>query len=292
MGGTGLPGVIIAGYTGGYGIGAVMPYEGDYTIGAFHPGAKEAVRLIAQWYQEGLLHPTAVAGDAIGPTEIMRIMTDGNIGVTWHVALPGHWKTIFDGLAENDPSARLGFIPMPAGPDGKSYFGGGAGYYGGLVVNSEYSSDMQGRAGKVIDYLFSPEGTDFMFDGIEGIHYTMKDGAMVPNEETRGRDFVGSVSNLIDLVDRSIAWGREANQILADNFYANEKIAVRPTVIGLSTENYTELQLNIGEVVDSYLTKFYTGELDVDKDWSRMTNAIKAAGLDEMMDEVRAFKGM
>ena len=289
LGGGGALARIISAYTGGY-VVPIVKVNGQWAHIAQMPRYKEAVTFVNRLYTQGLLHPTSLAGDAVGPTEFMRLMTDGNVAILDHVALGGHWKTLEDGLKKNFPDSKLGFItPTPKGPDGR-FRATGPGYYGGNVINANKSPELQRRAVAILDYLFSAEGTELMFDGIEGVHYRMEGGKKVQIAETRNRDFVGSYSNLIDLVDRSIAWERESNTWLKKQYYDTLPVAVQPPVLGLATDEYAEAITNLDEVAGEYLNKFYTGELAInDANWSKYLAALKVAGLDQAITEVKAF---
>ena len=282
---------IIESYTGGYRNGGAVAIENGKPVHITqHSQYKNAVKYINKLYTEGLLHPTSISAAATGPTEYMRQFSDGNIGILAHVALPGHWKSIETPLKQNYPNSDLGFItPLPAGIDGNAYLGAGAGYYGGIVINSDADDDMKRRVLSILDYLMSEEGNNILYDGIEGIHYTMGNSIKVVNEETRARDFVGSVSNLIDLVDRSGAWDREENLILKENYMKNLSLSVPMATLGLSTEIYVEAESSTREVMNNYLPKFYTGELNIDANWDRMMKDLESAGLSAMMKEVRTF---
>lgn len=276
----------LKGYTG-----AFYEENGEWKHQIYDSKYKDAIKYIRNLYQEGLIHPYSIAGD-VGPNEQMRLFIDGNVAVLGHNALPGHWKNIVTGTTQNDSAADIGFImPYPAGYGGVHYYpGAGHGYYGGNVINKDYSEREKFKAAYILNYIFSDEGSEMIFDGIEGTHYKMEGGKkVVINPELRDRDFVGSVSNLIDLVDRSIAWEKEENDWLRENFYINLEHPLRPAIVGLNTETFTDYVSRVNEVLDVYIPKYYTGELDIDDSWDEMVADAEKAGMATVLEEVSNY---
>ena len=60
-------------------------------------------------------------------------------------------------------------------------------------------------------------------------------------------------------------------------------------MIGLITEPYLDAVVRINEVVTIFLPKFYSGELDVDKDWDQFLNEIKKNDYDIAIAEIEKF---
>lgn len=81
-------------------------------------------------------------------------------------------------------------LPMPDSNDG-TYKGGFKGwdwFWGGWSISAEAQEPM--RLIRLLDYMFSEEGQKLLTYGVEGVHYTQEDGAIVPNNAARLEDGV------------------------------------------------------------------------------------------------------
>ncbi len=262
-------------------------HQGKWIFRPFHPQYKEAVRYITEMYKEGILHPTSL-DSTHGPNERMKLFIDENEGMMMHNGLSSHFAQIVSSLTQINPKAKVDYIPYPANRAGKIVAPQGVPYYGVDTIDSSHSLSEKVKALQILDYLHSPAGHDLMFDGVEGVHYKVVDGKKVHDPELRKRDFIGAASPLIEISDLSFPFEREVPQLKA-NFFGNAKNIYSHEVIGLTSEAYLNAVVKMNEVVDIYLPRFYSGQMDVDKDWDKFLAELRKNDYDVATAEVEKF---
>ena len=262
-------------------------YQGKWVFKAFHPQYKEAVRYITGLYKEGLLHPTSL-DPTHGPNERMKLFIDENEGVMFHNGLSSHFAQIVSSLTQVNPKAKVGYIPSPANRAGKIVAPQPVSYIGVETIDTGHSLSEKVKALQILDYLHSDAGHELMFDGVEGVHYKVENGKKVFDPDLRKRDFIGAVSPLIEASDLSFPFAREVPE-LKNNFNSNAEHVYNDEVVGLVTEQYLNAVVKLNEVVSIYLPKFYSGQLDIDKDWDKFLEEIKKNDSDKAIAEIEKY---
>ena len=159
---------------------------------------KQCVTTLNQWYSEGLLDPEFANQEGAA---VDANMTGDISGVT-HV-WPSNFNIYNLALRENNPDASLEGLPALKGPDGVAYSPNSAlvrpaASTEGTVVTTEAESDGSIEAClKMINYMYSEEGTDLINWGVEGVSYTVNaDGTRSWTEDlTNNADY--SVNDMV-----------------------------------------------------------------------------------------------
>jgi putative aldouronate transport system substrate-binding protein len=136
----------------------------------------EMLTALAQWQREGLLDPDFLTQDET--QRIAKILND-TVGSSFAYSMNyNNWEDNIKELHPNLTGAKLVALPRPKGPDGKPYHIMDS--YIRLVQlhDSITISPKSEKAGKVpnilklLDYMYSPEGSELINFGVEGVAYT------------------------------------------------------------------------------------------------------------------------
>ncbi len=103
-----------------------------------------------------------------------------------------HKYRIEQELKKIDPKARVVLLPYLDGPKGFAHYYD-LGYFGGMVISSKVSDEKMAAILKFFDATASVDSYNFVNFGIEGIHWTMKDG--FPSLTEKGKQEVTSSFN-------------------------------------------------------------------------------------------------
>ncbi|NMB12612.1 MAG: extracellular solute-binding protein [Firmicutes bacterium] len=174
-GGGGVQGAISA-FTGAYGVPSAgwVKVDDGFEFWALQPGVKQGLLKFREMVAEGLIHPGVwemnddVARTAfVSGTSCSAIFWGG-----------GHIGRIQNDMELVNPDFQEWLLPaLDAGAGSRGYTSEpmfwGTGQLGGMRHNSPVA------AARVINFLVSEEGVKLTAVGIEGIHYTVKDGQIV-----------------------------------------------------------------------------------------------------------------
>jgi len=147
--------------------------NGELEYGSVHPGAKDALGKLKEWFDKGYISKEFGAMDGGKASELVLNGKAGIIGGAYWLA---NWP--LPDAIKNNPGAVFKPYPIPAGPDGKVGRQGQTIAGGGLMINKDY---------KHVDAVFlylntlfegaNPKpGSPFEHGFAEGYDYVMKDG--------------------------------------------------------------------------------------------------------------------
>lgn len=150
------------------------------------PEAKEALAVLHDWYEKGIIDKEFITGENHGGYEwLSHSFMNGRIGLT--SALPthylaastdttdeGNWSICMKELKGLNPEADIVFGPAPVGPEGKS--GTEAwGMIGGLTCLTTEAAKDPRKVDKFLEmldaYYADMEYAKMVAYGIEGVHY-------------------------------------------------------------------------------------------------------------------------
>jgi len=141
---------------------------------------KDFITTMNKWYKEGLIDPDFASQDWDSRS---AKMTTGVSGFSY--LLPQQYTAWKDAIVAANPDLKgkvyfLGLEPL-IGPAGKKYntnnMRNWAATTAGNVITVRAEEDgVVERILDVINYLYSPEGTDLINWGVEGVSYNVKDG--------------------------------------------------------------------------------------------------------------------
>jgi len=156
----------------------------NYEYWAIQPEVKEALRWVKKLYDSKLIHP-----DTLTQTNIVQtrpVFAEGRIGVTVENMNFDQLINRNNALKTNVPNGNIVQITALKGHDGSYGYSQGNGHYAYTAISSKAKDPM--AAAELLDFLISEEGTKLSTVGIEGVHYTMKDGKLEWNLEEKKKD--------------------------------------------------------------------------------------------------------
>ncbi|MFV0353352.1 MAG: hypothetical protein ACK5JF_13765, partial [Oscillospiraceae bacterium] len=199
---------------------------------------------------------------------------------------------------KNFPDAEVAIInPLMLSPEGvQSHAGIDSGYYGMWCFSKDFK--YADRVLEMMDWLASDEGTEFVRDGIEGIHYTVVNGEKVFNEEECEKDQFrsGSVTShyLSYFVSIDFTFNRDyslpyAEEIFTASDEIGEKYSARNPVKGVPYDDtMIAQQAAIADLISTYTSQMVTGQMSMDK-YEEMLEKIDAAGATDIAESVNEF---
>ncbi len=156
--------------------GILMDYyqeNGVVTHGAVQPQMKDFLKVMAQWYKEGLIDPDFVsldrkAVDSKATGDILGALV-GNAG-----AAIGNYTAL---VAPTNPKYKLVGAPYPVLKAGQKPVVGQKEFeYGGQCAAVSSANKHVVETIKWLDYAYSPEGHLLFNFGVEGVSYKMDNG--------------------------------------------------------------------------------------------------------------------
>lgn len=151
-------------------------------------GNRKALEYIAELYAEGLLDPEFFSNS---DTDKLERFYSGASSIIMH----GGAQHIKAEMTKRHPEARLAIFAPPSGPEGKSGQWSMDGFFTAVSVNRTVSERQRENALKLLDYLYSEEGTHLLRYGVEGTHWKRTSDSIEPLF-TGARD--GSVLTQVD----------------------------------------------------------------------------------------------
>ncbi len=194
-------------------------------------------------------------------------------------------------LLKTDSKAELAQVMPPKGPSGK---GGIPILTAGdkIVINSKIDAKKQKRILKLLDYMLSDEGYDFVKHGIEGVHYKKVSDTQYEQLEASVKDrqflLLGWFFKRYDPMFLIYKWlDPQEVATIQSYFDNNEKVKVKDEAVGLVSETEIKLGTSIDQKWMDTMVKVIAGQEPmeaIDKaiaDW-------KAAGGDKIIQEMNA----
>lgn len=142
----------------------------------------EGLQYCIDLYNEGLLYSDVFT--AMQYRDELALFETGRAGVM--LTNMSVTEKFYDNLKKNFPDAKISYGAW-SGPAGLARVQGGVGYYQGTAINAK-----SGKADiimEILEYLMSEEGETLLTKGIEGVHYNMVDGKLVPNLDAKGINY-------------------------------------------------------------------------------------------------------
>ncbi len=252
---------------------------------------RQFVRYMRGCYEDGL-----VMKDFYTKTDDMKIedFASGKVGILVHNGAE-HVQNIMQKTSQASPHAVVDVLDMVEGPAGKNIHGWG-GWWGGYSISAE-CKDIP-AALRVLDYLVGEEGSRTRYYGIEGVHYTVKDGEIVITEENAAnRKAEGADRFSVIKVDGveypygSYAWGpwfgslrtfgADGIHVYDDYSYYQwgelaEKItgyidgslqSADMTNVAVNDKEFYQIMNLLKDHAATYILNAIVGEKNVDSDW-------------------------
>jgi putative aldouronate transport system substrate-binding protein len=255
-----------------------------------HPSFKQGLEYLNKLYKEGLLDPEFMVNKA---EQMENKFFQERVGFMTNT-LFRHVTRIETSLQKVNPNGKLGFMDPPAGPNGKK--GMSAAPKGGLFTAITKGSKNPEKAAKFIEFMVSKEGRELLQLGIEGIHYTKKDGKTVYNEEERKKDGFASGGWSHPLAWGTVAWPQ--SEVYLPETEPNSKRALEsvevatrnmmPNLVGTVGPIEQELGGVVNEIYEQYFTDMVIGKIDIDRGLQELKSKWTSQGGDKILAEVTA----
>lgn len=268
---------------------------------------KEFLKWMANAYNEGLVSQEFYAYDE---TALREEFTSGKAGMTMVNNLYSTQQLMDETLKANPNAVVVNCANPPLNDDGEGHFYGQSGIWGYFVISNNCKDPE--AAMRFLDQLYSEEGMMLRTYGIEGVHYDLIDGNVVPNLDERDKEpantwFVGadgrfSGSNVLggyfgyefhwneegtDInvsVDYSIA-GEYADMVKESDLINSKYVSWPDTMnVGINDTDIIEKQSKIGNAADEYMTNALAGKVDIDATWDEYIENLRTLGLDDVSD--------
>ena len=258
--------------------------DGTATFSPVTEEYKEFIKLMAQWYSEGLIDPEFMTRDGGDMEPVANEQAGVLLFSVWT------WPTMYEAQYNQEWVA----VPYPVKEEGDVAHLGWQQY--------EICSDAFGittscedpvLAAKWIDYWYSEEGSLLKNYGIEGETFEYIDGKPQLNQKVRDAKMDGSHSNydflgvsLTGIYDwQNALYGNDERNLRCYDVWdpSTDGAHTMPPVTMTSEEgaSYSAIMGDINTYVQESTVKFITGALDVDAEWDAYVSQVESMGLEE-----------
>lgn len=154
---------------------SAVEIDGKLVPAFMDPNYKTYVETLARWYKDGLIHPEFMT---MKREQALDLIARGVSGV-----YPS-WYTLSnaDTVENNNPEAKVDYIPFPVGPSGTSGAWPDLLIRSAFVIHKNTKPEVAERIIEVADWLQTPEGTDFSWYGIANKHFVKEGDKVAPAE--------------------------------------------------------------------------------------------------------------
>jgi len=156
--------------------------DGKLVNSLYDPAMKDALAYIKELFDADVVDPELLANTKLQHKDKAF---QGQIGMMYF-----NWPNIATESKVKEykainPKAEWIQIDLPAGPGGKSAFYNdmGAAAIAAFPKTVEKDPKKLEKLIELLNYVSSPEGAKLVMYGLEGVHYEMKDGAIVPSTD-------------------------------------------------------------------------------------------------------------
>jgi len=261
---------------------------------------KEFIKVMKQWYDEGLIDPDIMTLDS---ATVKAKFVSGQSFLSMGFAGSSMQTFLQAGLAEN-PKMEVAAIPGVAKAEGAEivHSSGNAAYLGGGATISATCPDVEAAA-RWLDYRFTEEGIVLTNFGVEGESYTYKDGhyhytdLMLKNPDGKtatqmlgkytfcSEAFAG-VQTLDYLKSYYSAYPAVAEASAIWSSKGSDDYVLYTYDIKHTAEEQDELNMYQSDLkthADETLYNFVIGKGDIDKDWDNYLKTLESFGLSTVL---------
>ncbi|GHU90616.1 sugar ABC transporter substrate-binding protein [Spirochaetia bacterium] len=153
-------------------------------------GFAQGVAQLRTLYKEGILDPDfALLKDEEGVAKYMNGKAFGVLSGTVRWSYEEAWKAANPGITAEE---AIGFMDIWPAPDGNRYYFSETPYWSETMFNGKLSDKKMERALYLLDYMYSDEYQVQKANGVEGVDFTIDNGAYVsllPEGESLGKKY-------------------------------------------------------------------------------------------------------
>ena len=271
--------------------------DGKVVYGPIEEGFREYLATMSKWYSEGLIDPDYASTDGTS----FASKATGDLGGAWIGRVSGTLGNYISARYNDGTDFSLIGIPWAQTADGHSY-----NIRSNMIQMSTNEATVITATSKnidtclkVLDYVYSPEGTLLFNFGIEGESYTMVDGIPTYTDVITNNPNGLSVSNAIAhyaMAASSFSMIQSIDYFNQTLIYDQQKTAVRawgtsetsllvPPITLNSDEikRLNEIMADIDTLVTEWATKTIMGQVSVDE-FDQYVQTIKKMGIEEAIE--------
>jgi putative aldouronate transport system substrate-binding protein len=268
--------------------------DGKVTYGPIEEGFREYLTTLSEWYAQGLIDPDFASTDGTS----FAAKATGDVGGAWIGRVSGTLGNYISARSGDGTDFSLTGLPWAQTADGHSYnirsnmlqtCSGDATVI--TTANKHVEESM-----RLLDYIYSPEGTLLFNFGIEGESYVMQDGHPVYTDRITNNPDGLSISHAIAsyaMAASSFSMIQHIDYFNQTLVYEQQKQAVRawgqsevsllvPPIIRTTEEHekYTQIMTDIDTYVAEWATKTIMGQIPLD-DYDKYVDQIYKMGIEE-----------
>lgn len=255
------------------------------------PQYMETMKFFKRLHQEGLINREF---PVTSKTDQQNLLITGKAGA--YVGSMADVGSLHSKIIEVNPNALLDVHHKIAGPDGKYAVWAIPGY-GSVVLFPKSAVKSEDELRDILafyDQLMSTEIGNLIYWGVEGEHYTMENGLVIPSQDVALTDRevkpyqalqIGGVSTIEGFLSakHSPESKAKAEELILDN---NNYLIHDPTA-ALDSETYTQDGVRLGELIKDATYQFMLGDIDEAGFQAAVDNWLKQGG-QKIIDEFNA----
>jgi len=259
--------------------------DGKLSPALFHPGYLEALKFYRRLYQEGLMNKDFSLQSRSQAHELLYKSQAG-------LRIGDPDMIIGIAAGSTNPNAKYDTFVRLKSTTGQERVFMSNGYTGNFFFpksSIKTEADLKKVLG-FFDKLSAPDMQTLFTWGIEGKHYSVKDGkAVVSPEQAAINSVVNNRRNEIQVVDgyqASLPGTRNPidQAWLSAKQDMNNNVVPNPA-ISLISQTQTERGTELNQIIEDARVKFIIGELD-ENGWNNEVKKWRAAGGDKVIDEI------
>ena len=264
--------------------------DGEIAFGPTQENYKTAMKVLAQWYAEGLIDPEIytrsnareqLLGQNLGGCTSDWFSSTGAFNNSYAGSVPG-----LQLLPILPPENIEGEVTWPDTRDTLHNKGWG--------ISRDCSEEDIIDAVKYLDFWMSPEGCDLMAYGVEGLSYTKSEsGEIIWSEEAASYpDGIPNYRRSIGFTETGTVGSIEAekagmNDVALQGFEMYEKIVDSKMLSDLVfTEEEQKVKTQYSTKISNYVyeqqQRWVLGQGDVEEEWEEYLDTLDSMGLQEL----------
>ncbi|MEK5442729.1 MULTISPECIES: extracellular solute-binding protein [unclassified Fredinandcohnia] len=220
------------------------------------------------------------------------LLKSGKAGV--YVGSMGDVESLYLDAVAINPNAEFDVHNQVAGPDGKFTVWSLPGYGNGILFpkSSVKTEEELKKILSFYDFLMTPEGSNLVYWGIEGEHYTVENGEVVIKDQQIYDKEVRPLQTLKIAEEETngrlkAKYDYEPMGKAEELFIDNEQYLIPDPTVGLHSPTFNEKSLALQKIIDDATYQYIIGQLDKAGFEAAVNEWVKQGG-DKIMEEFTA----
>ena len=265
--------------------------DGTVKLGIVTSQARDALRVISNWYKQGLIDREYVVADGKAKKEKWASGKGGYLDTTTWTRLVPPNSEFYNAIMDVNPNAKIALAPAIKGPEGKY----GYPSYGGISSSLTFGSQLNQQPEKlerilqVIETIGTDSKINNLMNGEEGVHYNLdpklktkiyiekyKDGKLRGPLGTNFFHFaslgipeIGAQGRRTDY-DELSKYARDKNVVDGKDYFPVVRLMIPSDVLQKTQDAQS--------VAARWEVNFVTGSKSLDTDWNQFIKEWEAAG--------------